>query len=68
MATFVYVANFGSSTVELVTRCGTWAAVRFRLPGAAIAVATGPNCVTIEPALGIYLLHVKQSLTTLSRR
>ncbi len=51
--TFVYVANFSSSTVSsYVINKATGA-----LSGAAggISVATGPTCVTIDPALGVYL-------------
>jgi len=49
---FVYVANFGSSTVSAYT-----IATGGSLSGVASSgsVATGPNCVVIEPALGIYL-------------
>ncbi len=48
---FLYVANFGSSTVSAYTITnGSPSSVA----GSSI-VATGPNCVTIEPALGIYL-------------
>lgn len=49
---FVYVANFGSSTVSAYT-IATGGALSGVAGGA--AVATGPNCVTVEPALGIYL-------------
>ena len=48
---FLYVANFGSSTVSAFTITGGSPSA---VAGSA-AVATGPNCVTIEPALGIYL-------------
>ena len=48
---FLYVANFGSSTVSAYTITnGSPSAV-----AGGASVATGPNCVTIEPALGIYL-------------
>lgn len=48
---FLYVANFGSSTVSAYTITnGSPSAV-----AGSASVATGPNCVTIEPALGIYL-------------
>jgi 6-phosphogluconolactonase len=49
---YVYVANFGSSTVSAYT-ITTGGALSGVAGGA--SVATGPNCVTIEPALGIYL-------------
>jgi 6-phosphogluconolactonase len=48
---FLYVANFGSSTVSAYTITGGSPS---SVAGSA-TVATGPNCVTIEPALGIYL-------------
>ncbi len=48
---FLYVANFGSSTVSAYTITGGSPSA---VAGSS-AVATGPNCVTIEPALGIYL-------------
>lgn len=48
---FLYVANFGSSTISAYTITGGSPS---SVAGSA-AVATGPNCVTIEPALGIYL-------------
>ncbi len=50
--TFVYVTNFTSSTVSTyVINTATGA-----LSGSGgTSVATGPTCVTIEPALGIYL-------------
>ncbi len=48
---FLYVANFGSSTVSAYTITnGSPSAV-----AGSATVATGPTCVTIEPALGIYL-------------
>lgn len=51
--TFVYVVNFASSTVATYTINKATGA----LSGAAggISVATGPTCVTIDPAIGIYL-------------
>ncbi len=48
---FLYVANFGSSTISAYTITGGSPSA---VAGSA-SVATGPNCVTIEPALGIYL-------------
>ena len=51
--TFVYVANFGSSTVS--TYAVNQATGALSGTAAGTAVATGPTCVTIEPARGIYL-------------
>jgi len=51
--TFVYVVNFASSTIgAYVINKSTGA-----LSGASggISTATGPTCVTIDPAIGIYL-------------
>lgn len=52
---FVYVANYNSDTVSsFAINVGTGALSS--VAGAAGAVvATGPTCVTIDPALGIYL-------------
>ncbi len=50
---FVYVTNFTSSTVTayaINTANGSLSGA-----GSGTSVATGPTCVTIEPALGIYL-------------
>ena len=48
---FLYVVNFGSSTVSAYTITnGSPSSV-----AGSASVATGPTCVTIEPALGIYL-------------
>lgn len=50
---FVYVTNFTSSTVSayvINTATGALSGT-----GGTTGVATGPTCVTIEPALGIYL-------------
>lgn len=50
---FLYVANFGSRTVSayaIDTATGVPSSA-----GGETSVATGPTCVTIEPALGIYL-------------
>ena len=49
---FLYVANFGSNTVSTFARNlgdGTLSG------GGGIAVDTGPTCVTVDPALGVYL-------------
>ena len=49
---FVYVANFAASTVQgYAINQATGALSGFGPTG----VATGPTCVTIDPALGIYL-------------
>ena len=53
--TFLYVANFGSSTVSsfaIDQGSGTLSGVSGT---AGTQVATGPTCVAIDPALGIYL-------------
>ena len=49
---YVYVANFASSTVSTYVINGATGAVS---GGTGVTVATGPTCVTIDPALGIYL-------------
>ena len=50
--TFVYVANFASSTVQgYAINQATGALSGFGTQ----ATATGPTCVSIDPALGIYL-------------
>ncbi len=51
---FVYVSNFTSSTVTayVINTAGNGA---LSGAGGGTTVATGPTCVTIEPALGIYL-------------
>ena len=51
--TFVYVANFASSTVSAYTINTATGALSGASGGA--SVATGPTCVTIDPAIGIYL-------------
>ena len=51
--TFVYVANFASSTVSVYVINTATGALSGASGGA--SVATGPTCVTIDPALGIYL-------------
>jgi 6-phosphogluconolactonase len=50
---FVYVANFTSSTVS--TYAVNQATGALSGTGGAAGVATGPTCVTIDPAVGIYL-------------
>ena len=51
--TFVYVANFASSTVSTYTINRSTGALSGASGG--ISTATGPTCVTIDPAVGIYL-------------
>ncbi len=51
--TFVYVANFASSTVSAYVINAATGALSGASGGA--SVATGPTCVTIDPAIGIYL-------------
>ncbi len=52
---YVYVANFGSSTVGAYAITQSTGALSAVAGSAGTSVATGPTCVTIEPALGIYL-------------
>jgi 6-phosphogluconolactonase (cycloisomerase 2 family) len=61
---YVYVANFSSSTVSAYVINGATGA----LSGAAggVSVATGPTCVTIDPALGIYLYTSNQTDNSIS--
>jgi 6-phosphogluconolactonase (cycloisomerase 2 family) len=62
--TFVYVANFSSSTIgTYVINTATGA-----LSGAGNnqATATGPNCLTIDPAVGIYLYTTNQTDNSIS--
>jgi 6-phosphogluconolactonase len=49
---FAYVANFNSGSVSGYTISATGV---LSSAGGAFAVGTGPTCVTIDPALGIYL-------------
>jgi DNA-binding beta-propeller fold protein YncE len=51
--TFVYVVNFSSSNIGTYVINGATGALSGA--GSNQATATGPNCVTIDPALGIYL-------------
>ena len=50
--TFIYVANYASSTVSTYVINSATGAVS---GGTGITVATGPTCVTVDPALGLYL-------------
>lgn len=52
---FVYVANYNSETVSSFAINVATGSLSSVAGTAANAVATGPNCVTIDPALGIYL-------------
>jgi 6-phosphogluconolactonase len=61
---FVYVANFSSSTVSTyVINTSTGA-----LSGAGSnqSVATGPNCLAIDPAVGIFLYTTNQTDNSIS--
>ena len=63
---FVYVANFTSNTVTsyaINTATGALSGA-----GAGTGVATGPTCVTIEPALGIYLYTSNNTDNSISAR
>jgi len=62
--TFVYVVNFASSTVSTYTINRATGAVSGASGG--IAVATGPTCVTIDPAIGIYLYTSNQTDNSIS--
>jgi 6-phosphogluconolactonase len=52
---FVYVANFNSSTVSAFAINVATGALSSVAGSAGAATATGPTCVTVDPALGIYL-------------
>jgi 6-phosphogluconolactonase len=52
---YVYVANFGSSSVSAFAINQSSGALSSVAGSAGVSVATGPTCVTIEPALGVYL-------------
>jgi 6-phosphogluconolactonase (cycloisomerase 2 family) len=62
--TFVYVVNFASSTVSAYTINKATGALSGASGG--ISVATGPTCVTIDPALGIYLYTTNQTDNSIS--
>ena len=52
---YVYVANYNSDTVSAFAINASTGALSSVAGSAGSNVATGPNCVTIDPALGIYL-------------
>jgi YVTN family beta-propeller protein len=52
---YVYVANYNSDTVSAFAINVATGALSSVAGSAGSAVATGPNCVAIDPALGIYL-------------
>ncbi|WP_158945966.1 beta-propeller fold lactonase family protein [Granulicella sp. S190] len=52
---FLYVANFSSGTVGAYTLDATSGMPTGAVGSASTATGTGPMCVTVEPALGIYL-------------
>ncbi|MGD0444028.1 MAG: beta-propeller fold lactonase family protein [Edaphobacter sp.] len=63
---FLYVANFSSGTVSayaINTATGTPVG---SVGSASTLVDTGPMCVTIEPALGIYLFTANNLASTVS--
>ena len=60
---FVYVANFASNSVSEFTIDGATGSLS---GGGGIAVATGPTCVTIDPALGKYLYTSNQRDSSVS--
>jgi 6-phosphogluconolactonase (cycloisomerase 2 family) len=63
---FLYVANFTSGTVgayAINTATGTPVG---SVGSASTSTDTGPTCVTIEPALGIYLYTSNQLANTVS--
>ena len=61
---FVYVVNFASSTVSSYTINKATGAISGSAGG--ISVATGPTCVTIDPAIGIYLYTSNQTDNSIS--
>jgi 6-phosphogluconolactonase len=63
---FLYVANFSSSTVgayAIDTNSGTPVG---SVGSASTSTDTGPTCVTVEPALGIYLYSSNNLASTVS--
>jgi 6-phosphogluconolactonase len=63
---FLYVANFSSSTVgayAIDTNSGTPVG---SVGSASTSTDTGPTCVTVEPALGIYLYTSNNLASTVS--
>ncbi|WP_260706219.1 lactonase family protein [Edaphobacter flagellatus] len=52
---YLYVANYNSSTVGAYVINASTGAATGAVGSNATNVGTGPNCVAIEPALGIYL-------------
>jgi 6-phosphogluconolactonase (cycloisomerase 2 family) len=63
---FLYVANFSSSTVSayaIDTASGTPVG---SVGSASTATDTGPTCITVEPALGVYLFASNNLASTVS--
>ncbi len=63
---FLYIANFSSSTVgayAIDTNSGTPVG---SVGSASTSTDTGPTCVTVEPALGIYLYSSNNLASTVS--
>jgi 6-phosphogluconolactonase (cycloisomerase 2 family) len=52
---YVYVTNYGSSTLSAYAINQSTGALSGITSGSGTGVGTGPQCVTIEPALGTYL-------------
>jgi 6-phosphogluconolactonase len=52
---FLYVANFSSSTVSAFALDANTGTPTGSIGSSSTATGTSPSCVTIEPALGIYL-------------
>lgn len=52
---YLYIANYNSNTVSAYAINQSSGAAVGSVGSGAVNVGTGPSCVTIEPALGIYL-------------
>ena len=62
---FLYAANYGANTVSSYDISPSTGALT-GTTGTNVAVGTGPTCLTIEPALGIYLFTSNQIDHTIS--
>jgi DNA-binding beta-propeller fold protein YncE len=63
---YVYVANYGSSTLSAFAIKQSTGALSGISSGNGNSVGTGPTCVAIEPALGTYLYTSNQLDSTVS--
>ncbi len=52
---FLYAANYGANNLSAFAISSSTGALTGSVGSASTAVGTGPTCITIEPALGIYL-------------